>query len=1243
MRIDEKRLRLCKHRLNLLENVTNARTDLWAMLRSSTLMAAAVVAVSVGTPFERAESQLVVTKSIQDGDWNDPAIWSRGVPTNSSRAIVGEDTTVNLGGRDHVAGELIIHGILNVPEGVAETDQVRTDTIEFSRDGIAVSDSATGQGHLMYSVEDVQSRFGVGNDTNSNVIAVRFANGGWQFNNDIRWRDFLPESGDRLIAEVDFDSNTVTALRGVSGRFRGIAAGYVIGNLTFESNPIGLAVNALDIFVGGDWFTSATRRAFRGRSIGSPGQGVAVAIDVSGEGYLMHSVKSTQSRFGMSAERNGNVIAVRNVGLGWEYNNGRRWIGFDNRASDRILAAVDFSDDRVTSLRGSTGEIEGIQAGFLSGDISFESNGRGRAATGRGFVVHGTQFVTNRFIRPTSNELDVDKTLTTRFVHVNSRGVFRIGSDHNRFDDGTFTMTLTGIQPLSDHTIPMANGTSFVREDYDGFLIAEKGGRLQFFGEDRLGHTQLSATAKAGDASIRVVNVIERNFDGVTSEDSDGRVDFKVGDEIVIASSSNDYREEDVRTVVSVDQNRFESILGLDRPLSYRHYGEIETYGQSRARGANPTAAATSINLRAEVALLSRNVVITGLESQDTDVEFGDRILLQSSGRGRRTTATNGIGGHIIIFGGAGQTGIDGVQLDLMGQAGLSGRYPIHWYLGGDREGDFFRNSSVTNSNNRGVVVHGTDNLTVEEVVIHDIHGHGFFTQSGVEMGNRFYNNIAFGIHRVGTSVDLADPFIVDVHDLTRNQPRQFVSSSAFWITSAANAYMGNISAGAEGSGFWFAPVGEAERPPTAADFIKGPPELVDIYNRDPLALTIGQFEHNTSHSAATGLVIREIVQTGFQGSGDLADKLFGGDESVLGDVGLIKDFTVYKTFTGFYSRTDEAFVHFENFRAADNQFSYWDTMPATIDKGLFVGHSRGNSQSYINANPIAFFRYFDQLRLSDIHFAGYGVNQHGVTPTLFRNGGFQNQVGSTATGISFEDTATAESVRHIEGALAVAGLRPLLDLDGSLTGHVGGGAGYNLLRAHDYWFTGQDDDEVISSSAVPNEAAITRKEFASFHLIERGEGGAGQNVRLRITPPHGESFEFGGVPSDEVANSVGRRPFVDDPRAPVVVGEEYTIEPVRPYNLPINAFKFAYFDWKSPENTVSNTFRLVGAAEVMTPTYSQTGKTLRRVGRLARLRAATENTFFRDSNGDLYLKLFNATADTPGAIDRNIFTMVPF
>jgi len=595
-----------------------------------------------------------------------------------------------------------------------------------------------------------------------------------------------------------------------------------------------------------------------------------------------------------------------------------------------------------------------------------------------------------------------------------------------------------------------------------------------------------------------------------------------------------------------------------------------------------------------------------------------------------------------MVMNGAGQTTVDGVQLDQLGQAGRLGRYPFHWHFAGNRQGDLLRNVSITNSNNRAVVVHGADNARIEGVVAHDIHGHGFFLESAVETGNEFIANAAFGIHRVGTSLDPDDPFIVDFHDEIRVAGAQFNTSSSFWITNPDNVFIGNTSAGAEGSGYWFGPANEPVNVPTSTSdlaTLSRDPYLQAMFNRDPLDSKIRVFDHNTSHSTIVGIVVGEITRLS-----DRELEIYGGTETDYGELSEISNFTAYKSSTGYYAIVRTANINFSNYRAADNGVSFWDTAPGYLRDSLFVGESRGNAEESPDGRSFAFFLYFQALDLENVHFAGYGFNDFNNTH-IFRVGGSNNRFDFVASGISFEDTTNANRIFTRAGGRSNPGVtRPIYDVDGSLTSHLGGGPGYSWVVYDEFWFDGNDGDQVISGQANEFAVALTQKRFGGLRLTNR-DGSFGNdfdtdNVRIRVTSPTGDQYEFGGIKGDDPPSNVD--PLSRNPRFVTVIGEEYKIEAVRPFDLTTQHFRFAFHGWEFEENTVSNVFQVVGAASLMKPQYYQTGTDLPRVGSLALLRNASESSYFRDPNGDLWMKLFNNTQDTPGIRTQEVFNMVP-
>lgn len=78
------------------------------------------------------------------------------------------------------------------------------------------------------------------------------------------------------------------------------------------------------------------------------------------------------------------------------------------------------------------------------------------------------------------------------------------------------------------------------------------------------------------------------------------KVDWVAGEYIVIASSDFEGRNAEKRMIKSVAGTTDAPILKFSPPLLYTHYGVKETHE------------GTEFNLRAEVGLLSRNIVFRG-------------------------------------------------------------------------------------------------------------------------------------------------------------------------------------------------------------------------------------------------------------------------------------------------------------------------------------------------------------------------------------------------------------------------------------------------------------------------------------------------------------------------------------------------------------------------------------------------------------------------------------------------------
>lgn len=288
-------------------------------------------------------------------------------------------------------------------------------------------------------------------------------------------------------------------------------------------------------------------------------------------------------------------------------------------------------------------------------------------------------------------------------------------------------------------------------------LGATTGARIEIHGEPRVSWTQLAATANAG-ASVITTTAVS---------------DWRVGERIVIASTAFNPDEAEVRTITAISGNQ----VTLDRPLLYRHYGELQTFEGK------------VLDSRAEVGLLSRNIVIAG-DAASTATNFGGHMMVMGHSGDRYSESPN-----------RGAARISGVEFRRMGQLGRLGRYPLHWHLNGPSPGDFIKNTSMADTIQRGVVIHGTDGVTVENNVAYNTRGHSFVVENGTERDNVLRGNL--GIRTLAFTTKAADAELAAQND---------DQAATFWMKTGENHWLENRAAGGEHTAFWFDDVGTVDQ-----------------------------------------------------------------------------------------------------------------------------------------------------------------------------------------------------------------------------------------------------------------------------------------------------------------------------------------------------------------------------------------------------------------------------------------------
>ncbi len=475
-------------------------------------------------------------------------------------------------------------------------------------------------------------------------------------------------------------------------------------------------------------------------------------------------------------------------------------------------------------------------------------------------------------------EQDLELSATSIMVH----GKLEIGSSDLPFQHQA-VITLNG----SDQTLnPMNMGTK---------LIGVMGGQLEMHGASRgIPWTKLNATAAKGATTITL----------------DGNPGWRVGDKIAIASTDFDPAQAEENVITAVSGNT----VTLGKALAYMHYGDTQTI------------AGTTLDERAEVALLSRNIRVQGDD----------------------TSSTSSFGGHIMNMG-SGAMRVENVELFRMGQKQKTGRYPIHWHMMGDNAtGSYLKNSSIHNTFNRCVTIHGSNNILLENNAAFDAIGHCYFLEDGAETGLVLEHNLGFLTKRPKDGEELLP---------TDTNP------STYWITNPANTFRNNVAAGSQGIGFWIAlperPMGLSSADKVAAN--------VNIY---PRRTALTEFSGNISHSNDNrGLDVDNgpnpnSTPKPMQGEttyyearvnpvppGKDANGNYLPDSAVVEN--LISNFTAYKNRErGVWLRGGN--LHLKNALLADNAigatFASNETM---VENSVMIGESKNVGQKAYSTQPV--------------------------------------------------------------------------------------------------------------------------------------------------------------------------------------------------------------------------------------------------------------------------------------------------
>ncbi|KAF4083043.1 hypothetical protein AMELA_G00135510 [Ameiurus melas] len=317
---------------------------------------------------------------------------------------------------------------------------------------------------------------------------------------------------------------------------------------------------------------------------------------------------------------------------------------------------------------------------------------------------------------------------------------------------------------------------------------------------------------------------------------ADAALGWRPGDRLVVSSTDYSMYQAEEFSVLPCVTCTANQVKVEGKPV-FLHIGEI----------------VDGVDMRAEVGLLSRNILIRGeMESSCYGSESCKFFSFDT------------FGGHLKVEHGFKAVHIQGVEFMHMGQQSM-GHYPVHFHMNGDvdeRGGydppTYVKDLSIHHSFSRCVTIHGSNGLLVKDVVGYDALGHCFFTEDGPEERNTFEH--CLGLLIKASTLLPSDRDSRMCRDITNGaypgyvaKPRQDCSAtSTFWIANPNNNLIDCVAAGSEETGFWFI----FHHVPT------GPSE--GMYSPGKTEHTpMGKFINNRAHSNyRAGMILDNGVKT---------------------------------------------------------------------------------------------------------------------------------------------------------------------------------------------------------------------------------------------------------------------------------------------------------------------------------------------------------------------------------------------
>jgi cell migration-inducing and hyaluronan-binding protein len=571
-------------------------------------------------------------------------------------------------------------------------------------------------------------------------------------------------------------------------------------------------------------------------------------------------------------------------------------------------------------------------------------------------------------------------------------------------------------------------------DEFNRTLLVRGGGVLDLHGipRDSTWKFMRKDPVVPGDNRFKVVNA----------------ADWNPNDQIVIASTDFDMRQAEVHSIQAMLIMPGFDQIQLQTPVVNQHWA---------GRVGSSIAGYPDVYERAEVGLLTHNVKIyspTPAPSARGDIclpevglaHDGAEIRLISDGVNPPTAR------------------IEFIEMWNAGKYDRMAHYPIHFHELGAVPGSYVKGASIRDSSNRAIVIHGSQQVRLENNVVYNIRGHAYYLERS-QIVDTAYNTLT---HNLGLMVHSCNPL---------DETIDSEGASVFYIQNARNVIINNAAAGADHSGFYYAPTTGARdvNGDSLDDYYLCGDDEIDYARTDHIALDEMRMDFANASYDATEYDLKNFRNgdSTVHCHGTFADNVahssphgFWGHEH-QNTMMRISDFTAYKNDLHAVMIKNKGITEVLGLMGSDNGNGLWlashayhmgYTPKAVLMDSHLIGQSANNISSPLGDPTLTIYGvqiYEGHNHIAKTYFEGFQVTGLRNAAAFGRHQRFPFYTNNPDNSITLVEVGPFSNEVYFENpAIGAAGETTVMihDLDGSITNLPGAW----IVPNHDFIVAGQ-------------------------------------------------------------------------------------------------------------------------------------------------------------------------------------------